>query len=98
MGMLKEGQLKSILKDIYKYLKSGGIFLDIDWTENQLPKEKYNKRKSYNWYSKQGPNIKKIGKLMKRSGFKILKHEIYNVPNKKEYMWGKIYVYLIQKI
>ncbi len=98
IGMLKEKQLKDLLKDIHKYLKPKGIFLDIDWTENQLPKEKYKERKSYNWYDIKGPGISKIGKLMKNTGFKILKHEVYDIENKKEYMWGKMYVYLVQKI
>ena len=97
IGMFEKTKLKKLLKIIYSYLKKGGLFLDIDWADSQLSPEKYNERLNYGWYSKKGPTIKKIGKLIEGSSFKILKHKVYYVKNRKDYGWGKIYGYLALK-
>ena len=97
IGMFKEEQLKNLLKLIHNYLKPKGVFLDVDWTDCQLSQERYNKRRNYKWYSKEGPSIKNMGRLITQKNFKIIRHKVYDVPNKKEYGWGKIYGYLAQK-
>jgi len=97
VGMLEERRLKNLLKLIHGYLRPNGIFLDVDWTDCQLSREKYKERQGYEWYSKEGPSIKRIGSLIKRAKFRIIEHGTYDVPNKKEYAWGKIYGYLAQK-
>jgi len=97
IGMFEERRLKNLLKLIHDYLKPKGIFLDVDWTDCQLSEKKYKERQSYEWYSKEGPSIKKIGSLIKQANLKIIEHSVYDVPNKKEYLWGKIYGYLAQK-
>ncbi len=97
VGMFKDEQLKKLLENIYSYLKPNGTFIDVDWTDHQLPKEKYEERFSFDWYSKDGPSIEDIGKYIKQSGFSIKQHKVYDVPNKKEYLWGKIYGYFAQK-
>jgi hypothetical protein len=86
--------LEQLLGSIHSYLKPKGILVDVDWTDCQLPPEKYKERESFNWYSRQGPGIREIGRMMQKAGFNILKHKVYNVPNKKEYLWGKIYGYV----
>ncbi len=97
VGMFRENKLKKLLNLIYLYLNPSGLFLDVDWTECQLSDEKYKERQNFEWYSKDGPTIKKIGKLIVQTNFKIAKHLVYNVPNKKEYLWGKIYGFLAKK-
>lgn len=97
VGMFEEKQLRKLLKILYDYLKEGGTFLDVDWTDCQLTSKKYEERKSFEWYSNNGPSIKKIGKIFRENKFKVLKHRIYRVKNKKEYGWGKIYGYLVLK-
>ena len=98
LGMFKESDLHRLLKLVYSYLKPGGRLVDVDWTDCRLSEGKYRERESFKWYSKQGPSIERIGELLvEKNGFKILKHEIYNVQNPIEYGWGKIYAYVAEK-
>ncbi len=97
LGMFEREKLQKLLKTIYSYLKPQGNSLDVDWTDCQLSKEKLKERESFDWYSKKGPSITEIGELMKQTGFKITHHEVYEVPNKEEYFWGKIYGYVANK-
>ncbi len=97
LGMFEKEKLQQLLKLIHSYLRPQGILLDVDWTDCQLSKEKLKERESFEWYSKQGPNIKQIGELLQEIGFNMIKQEVFDVPNKKEYSWGKIYGYLVKK-
>ena len=97
LGMFRESKLNRLLKLAYSYLRPGGRLIDIDWTDCRLSEEKYRERESFEWYSKQGPNIEKIGELLQENRFKILKDEIYNVQNSVEYGWGEIYAYVAEK-
>ncbi len=97
VGMFKEEELKKLLKMIYSYLKPRGLFLDVDWTDCQLSEKKYQEREGYQWYSNQGPSIERLGEVIEQANFKIIKKEIYDVSNKKKYLWGKIYGYLARK-
>ena len=87
----KKDKLKELLGIVHSYLKPNGIFLSIDWTEDQLSEEKYKERLSYGWYLRVDYSINDIMGLIKNSGLKMTKHGVYNVPNPKEYLWGKIY-------
>ena len=97
LGMFSEEDTSKIFNLLNSYLKKDGKLIDIDWTEPYLPKEKLEERKNYEWYSKQGPSIQRIGNIMKEAGFEILKHEVYNVPDPKSYSWEKIYAYVAKK-
>ncbi len=96
-GMFQKEDLQDLLSNIHSYLKPGGIFLDIDWTDCRLPQEKYEERKSLNWYDKNNLSIPAIGALITATGFEIKKHEVHSVPNPEEYGWGKIYAYFAIK-
>ena len=91
LGMLNKHDMENMLQIVKRYLKSPGIFLDIDWTDCRLSKEKYVERESYDWYSDQGTDILEIENLMKNAGFNIQMNEIYEVRQPQEYGWGKIY-------
>ncbi len=97
LGMFKEDKLNKLLKLAYSYLKTGGRLIDVDWTDCRLPKEKYEERENYEWYSKQGPGIQRIGELMRNNGFKTVKQGIYIVRDPMEYGWGKIYAFVAEK-
>jgi cyclopropane fatty-acyl-phospholipid synthase-like methyltransferase len=78
------------------YLKPGGLLLDVDWTECMLSEKEKEKKKEYLFYNgDQG--IREMGELMEKAGFSIVKHEVYDVPDKAAYGWGKIYGYLARK-
>lgn len=91
IGMFRERQIKGLLKLIHGYLKPNGIFLDIDWTDCQLSKEKYKEREGYEWYSRQGPTIKRLAELFNEAEFRTIKQCAHHVPDKQAYGWGKIY-------
>ncbi len=94
----KPPDLEEMFKIIKKYLKPGGTLLDIDWTDSKLSEEKYEERKSYNWYSNQGPSIEEIETLIKSTGFIVRKNEVLEVKNPEEYGWGKIYTISAQAV
>ena len=98
LGMFDRDDTIKVFKNLNQYLKPGGRVLDLDWTDSRLPEEKLKERESFDWYSKRGPSVAEIGELFAETGFKILKHEVYNVPNPADYGWGKIYGYLAEKI
>ena len=98
LGMFNEEDTIRVFKNIQNYLKPGGRILDIDWTDSRLPKDKLRERESFEWYSKHGPSISRLGELFEQAGFKILRHEVYDVPDPETYNWGKIYGYLGERI
>jgi len=98
LGMFTEEDTIKVFENIRNYLKPGGRILDIDWTDSRLPNEKLKERESFEWYSKQGPSISRLGELLEQAGFKLIKHEAYDVPDPEAYSWGKIYGYLGEKI
>ena len=93
----EKDKLKRLLRIMYSYLKPKGIFLSIDWAEDYLSEKKYKERLSYGWYLRVNYRTEDVVELIKNSGLKIIKHEVYNVPNPKEYLWGKIYGCLSMK-
>ena len=93
----KQGKLKEVFELLNSYLKPGGLLIDVDWTECQLSEEEKQKKKAYLFYNGD-QEIAEMGQLMKEANFSILKHEVYNVPNKAAYGWGKIYAYLAKKM
>lgn len=97
LGMFQEEDITKLFKLIYSYLKPGGKLIDIDWTDERLSKEKLKERESYGWYSTQGPDIARVGELMKIVRFKIKKHSVYTVADPVAYSWGKIYGYVAEK-
>lgn len=98
LGMFTEENTIKIFQNIWSYLKPGGKILDVDWTDCRLPEDKLRERENLEWYSKQGPNIGRLGELLEQNSFKIIRHEVYNVPRPETYGWGKIYGYLGEKI
>ncbi len=98
LGMFQEDNFVNLLKLIHLYLKPGGVLIDVDWTDVRLTREKLQERESYEWYSTQGPSIQRINELLQKTGFTILKHEVYTVPDPISYNWGKIYGYVAKKI
>jgi len=98
LGMFDKEETRTLFGYLHSYLKKGGVLVDVDWTEPYLSEKKLKERKSYEWYSKNGPNIGEIGKLLERSGFEIAEHDAYAVPDPKKYLWGKIYAYIAVKL
>jgi len=92
----KPDKLKEIFALLNSYLKPGGLLIDADWTECQLSAEEQQKKKEYLFYNGD-QEIEGMGKLMKEANFSILKHQVYEVPDKAAYGWGKIYGYLAKK-
>lgn len=91
LGMLTKDDFTKTIGLIYRYLKPGGTFLDIDWTDCRLSKEKYAERESYNWYSRQGPSVEDMVTIIADAGLSIKTNETYDVDDPDEYGWGKIY-------
>ncbi len=97
LGMFKKDELSELLRLIHSYLKPGGRLIDVDWTDCQLPQDKYIERESFEWYSTQGPGVEEIGILMTGAGFTILKYDVFTPADPQEYGWGKIYGYVAEK-
>jgi cyclopropane fatty-acyl-phospholipid synthase-like methyltransferase len=94
LGMFQKTELSELLVLVHSYLKPGGRIVDIDWTDCRLSPEKYAERESFDWYSKKGPDVEEIGKMMTVAGFTVLRHDTYTVTNPEDYGWGTIYGYL----
>ncbi|MHB8579154.1 MAG: methyltransferase domain-containing protein [Ignavibacteriaceae bacterium] len=97
LGMFDTKMSRQLFKNLNSYLKPVGVLIDIDWTDTRLSDEKLQERKSYTWYSTEGPGIKMMGTIIKNSGFNITHNEIHYVANPKDYGWGKIYVFIANK-
>lgn len=89
-------KLKEVFALLNSYLKPGGVLVDVDWTECQLSEEAQQKKREYLFYNGD-QEIAGMGLLMKEANFSILKHQVYDVPDKASYGWGKIYGYLAKK-
>lgn len=97
LGMFKKSDFQRAIENIRTYLKPGGMLLDADWTDANLSREAYCEKVRYRFYTDEGPSIIEQSQILRRSGFKILKYDSYN-PNKKTYKWGKIFIYLTEKL
>jgi cyclopropane fatty-acyl-phospholipid synthase-like methyltransferase len=89
-------KLKEIFALLSSYLKPGGVLIDVDWTECQLSEEAKQKKREYLFYNGD-QEIEGMGLLMQEAKFSIIKHQVYDVPDKASYGWGKIYGYLAKK-
>lgn len=96
-GMFSQEDISKIFQLIYKYLKVGGLFIDIDWTEPRLSGNKIIERAQYQWFKPQDISMNEIIKLLKQNQFVILKKDVLNVSDPNQYMWGKIYGVIAQK-
>ncbi len=97
LGMFSRSETTSVFKYLNTYLKSGGLLIDIDWTDCHLPSDKLRERKNYRWYSQNDLSINEIGNIIEDTGHHILKEEIYTVTNPETYGWGTIYGFIAQK-
>ncbi len=93
LGMFRENDFRKAVKNIHSYLKLGGMFLDIDWMDADLPKGVYLEKVKYRFWTNKGPSVKTQGNIIRNAGFKIVEYDHYS-PDKKTYKWGKIFVYL----
>ena len=96
LGMFKQNDFRKAVRNIRSYLKPGGTFLDIDWTDADLSRKTYLEKVKYRFWTNQGPSIQEQGSLIKSVGFKIVQYDQYS-PDKKTYQWGKIFVYLAKR-
>lgn len=93
LGMFPKNDFRRAIKNIRSYLKPGGTFLDIDWTDSNLTKEIYAEKEKYRFYTRKGPRVKDQESLIRASRFRIVGYdEIW--PDKRTYQWGKIFVYV----
>jgi SAM-dependent methyltransferase len=92
----RQDKLKETFMLLNSYLKPGGVLVDVDWTECQLSQEERQRKSEYLFYNGD-QEISKMGRLMEESNFLITKRQVYDVPNKEAYGWGKIYGYVAKK-
>jgi SAM-dependent methyltransferase len=93
----RRGKLGEVFALLRSYLKPGGLLVDVDWTECMLSDQEKARKKEYLFYNGDQA-IPEMGKLMEAAGFSILRHQVYDVPDKEAYGWGKIYGYLAEKL
>ncbi len=97
LGNFNKEDTKRVIKNVYSYLKPGGKFTMVSWTDCRLPEEKIVERESFEWFVRHDKDIQMIGTLLQDKDFNITKHEVYTVANPDEYFWGKIYAYIAEK-
>lgn len=97
LGMFEEVDLIRVINNSEAYLRPGGIFAHIEWSDCRLSRASMKLREQYQWYKFRDFEQSIICRTFGQCGWTTLKQELYNSSNPHQYGWGEIHAVVFKR-